>query len=50
MTSGVKFHRLERYLAKRGVKNPAALAAWIGRKKLGERKMEKLALAGKRRK
>jgi hypothetical protein len=32
------------------VKNPAALAAWIGRKKFGKTKFQKMAAAGRKRK
>ena len=47
--TGARFKRLKKKLAKRkGVKNPAALAAFIGRKKFGKRKMAKMAAAGRR--
>lgn len=46
--TGTRFKALKRKLAARGDKNPAALAAWIGRKKYGKKKMEKLSLAGKK--
>lgn len=48
--SGERFKRLTRKLAARGAKNPKALAAWIGRKKYGAKKMAKMAAAGRRRK
>ena len=48
--SGKRFKSLTRKLSKKGVKNPKALAAWIGRKKLGKKKFQKLSLKGKRRK
>ena len=35
--SGKRFKALTVSLKKRGVKDPAALAAWIGRRKYGER-------------
>ncbi len=48
--SGRRFRSLEAVLAqRRGVKNPAALAAAIGRKKLGARRMAQLARAGRER-
>jgi hypothetical protein len=48
--SGRRFRALEGKLASRpGVNNPAALAAAIGRKKLGAARMAALAQAGKRR-
>jgi hypothetical protein len=49
--SGARFRSLKRKLGKRkGVKNPGALAAHIGRKKYGKRKMAKMSAAGRRRK
>jgi hypothetical protein len=48
--SGKRFAALKRKLARRGVKNPGALAAFIGRKKYGKRRFQKLAAAGRRRK
>lgn len=47
--SGRRFAQLERTLAARGAKNPAALAAAIGRKKYGAARMAELAAAGRRR-
>lgn len=47
--SGAAFKKLSAKLAKKpGVTNPKALAAVIGRKKLGTKKMTKLAIAGKK--
>ena len=46
--SGARFKSLEKKLVKKGAKSPAALAAWIGRKKYGPAKMAKLAVAGKK--
>ena len=43
-----RFSKLEGKLRRRGVKNPAALAAYIGRKKYGKAGMEKLAEKGER--
>lgn len=48
--TGERFRRLVRQLAARGVRNPKALAAWIGRKKYGKKRFQKLAAAGRRRK
>jgi len=46
--SGERFEQLRRELAARGVRNPDALAAWIGRKKHGKKKMAELAAHGRR--
>ena len=47
---GGRFAKLEKSIAKRGgVDNPAAVAASIGRKKYGAKKMTKMAAAGRRR-
>jgi hypothetical protein len=43
-----KFNRLKGKLAKKGARNPAALAAHIGRKKYGKAGMAKKAAAGRR--
>ena len=48
--SGTRFKSLTKKLSKKGAKNPKALAAWIGRKKYGKKKMAKLSTAGKKRK
>jgi DNA-directed RNA polymerase subunit RPC12/RpoP len=46
--SGEKFRALEKELSKRAdVRNPAALAAWIGRQKYGAKGMAKKSAAGK---
>jgi hypothetical protein len=48
--SGKRFDKLEKSIATKGdVKDPAAVAAAIGRKKYGNTKMQKLATAGKKR-
>jgi hypothetical protein len=48
--SGQRFRSLESKLARRpGVKNPAALAATIGRRKYGAAKLQRLSLRGRRR-
>lgn len=48
--SGERFKHAKEALSKKGVRNPAAVAASIGRKKFGASGMAKLAAAGKRRK
>jgi len=45
----VGFKKLTKQLAKKGAKNPKGLAAWIGRKKYGKKKMASKAAAGRRR-
>lgn len=47
--TGKRFSALTSALAKKGAKNPKSLAAWIGRKKLGVKKMAKLSAAGRKR-
>ena len=46
--SGARFKALTTQLKKRGAKNPKALAAFIGRKKYGPKKMTEMAQKGKR--
>lgn len=48
--SGKRFKALKNKLAKRGATNPGALAAWIGRKKYGIKKMAKMSAKGRKRK
>jgi hypothetical protein len=43
----VGFKKLTRQLAKKGVRDPKALAASIGRKKYGKAKFQKAAKGGK---
>jgi hypothetical protein len=46
--SGARFNALDKKLAKRpGVHDPGALAAYIGRKKFGAKKFNKLSARGK---
>jgi hypothetical protein len=45
--SGGRFKALKGKLASKGVKDPGALAAFIGRKKYGNAKFNKLAQKGK---
>ena len=48
--SGERFARLERQIAtKGGVRNPAAVAAAVGRKKFGKKRFQELSSAGRRR-
>ena len=47
--SGARFKVLTAQLKKRGAKNPKALAASIGRKKYGPKKMASMAQKGRKR-
>lgn len=47
--SGARFKAVERSAAKSGATNPAAVAAAVGRKKYGAKKMGKLAAAARKR-
>ena len=47
--SGSRFAKLKRTLSRKGIRNPGALAAYIGRKKYGAKKMAKLSARGRRR-
>ena len=47
--SGKRFKQLTSQLKKRGAKSPKALAAWIGRKKYGKKKMAKMSAKGRKR-
>lgn len=46
---GGRFARLSDKLKRKGVNNPDALAASIGRKKYGKNQFQKMAAAGKKR-
>ncbi len=46
--SGKRFSALKSDLASRGAKNPGALAAFIGRKKYGAKKMASLSSGGRK--
>ena len=48
--TGKRFKQLSGKLKKKGVKDPDALAAAIGRKKYGKKRFQKLAAKGKKRK
>lgn len=43
-----KYEKLTRKLAAQGASDPKALAAWIGRKKLGKAKFQAKAAAARR--
>ena len=45
--TGDRFKQLSSKLKGQGVKDPDALAAWIGRKKYGKKKFQKLAAKGR---
>ena len=47
--SGKRFASLKRSLKRKGIRNPGALAASIGRRKYGKKKFAKLSAAGRRR-
>lgn len=47
--SGGRFKRLEGQLARKGVRDPGALAAVIGRRKYGNARFNRLAAAGRKR-
>jgi hypothetical protein len=47
--SGKRFSSLKRSLARKGARNPGALAAHIGRKKYGAKKMSSMAAKGRKR-
>lgn len=46
--SGARFKALKNKLAKKGAKSPGALAAYIGRKKYGAKKMASLSAKGRK--
>jgi hypothetical protein len=46
---GGRFQKLSKELAKKGVDDPKALAASIGRKKYGKKKFQQMAAKGKKR-
>ena len=46
---GGRFAKLKKKLGKQGVSNPGALAAHIGRKKHGKKKMAAMSAAGRKR-
>lgn len=48
--SGARFKALKKKLAGKGASNPGALAAYIGRKKFGKSRFQKLAAGGRKKK
>ncbi|HPD33013.1 MAG TPA: hypothetical protein P5545_05205 [Bacteroidota bacterium] len=48
--TGERFKKLSNQLEQQGAENPDALAAYIGRKKLGAKKFQQLAAKGRKRK
>lgn len=46
--SGARFKAVEKSAKKSGARDPAAVAAAVGRKKYGQKKMTELAQKGKR--
>ena len=46
---GGRFQKLSKELAAKGVRDPGAVAASIGRKKYGAKKMAKMSDAGRKR-
>jgi len=46
---GGRFQKLKKELSKKGVKDPGALAASIGRKKYGKEKFQQMAAKGRKR-
>lgn len=46
--TGKRFKSLTRKLRRRGARNPKALAAWIGRRKYGKKRMAKWAARGRK--
>ena len=49
LDGGGRYEKLIGELEKKGVREPRALAAYIGRKKLGKAKFQSLAAKGRRR-
>lgn len=48
--TGVRFKKLANKFAHKGIDNPAALAASVGRKKFGKEKFQRLATSAKKKK
>lgn len=46
--SGARFKALKSKLASKGATDPGALTAWIGRKKHGKKRFQKLSAEGKK--
>jgi len=47
--AGARFAAIERAARLGGARDPAAVAAWIGRKKYGKTRFQRMAAAGRRR-
>jgi hypothetical protein len=47
--SGERFAQLKKQVARKGVRDPGALAAYIGRAKYGKRKFAQLSAKGRKR-
>ncbi len=47
--SGARFSALTAQLSQRGVRDPKALAAYIGRKKFSKQRFQAMAAAGRKR-
>lgn len=47
--TGERFRALVRKLKRKGVEDPEALAAWIGRRKYGKKRFQKLSIEGRKR-
>jgi hypothetical protein len=47
--TGARFRALKGSLARKGARSPGALAAWIGRRKYGSKRMAKMSAAGRKR-
>lgn len=47
LCTGERFRRLVGQLRRKGVRDPKALAAYIGRRKYGERRFQALSAAGR---
>jgi len=43
-----KYEKLVKSLSAKGARDPKALAAWIGRKKLGKKKFQDIAASARR--
>ncbi len=46
--TGARFKALKKKLTKKGATNPGALAAWIGRRKYGAKKMASMSASGRK--
>lgn len=48
--TGERFAQLKAKLGKKGARTPGGLAAWIGRKKYGKARFQKLSSKGRKKK